>query len=77
MCFTECPSGLYGSGCTQICGQCADHASCDSIMGHCPTECSPGWRGTHCNIRKCLLYIYIKKKHHSKFDTKNNYNTRT
>lgn len=55
MCFTECPSGLYGSGCTQICGQCADHASCDSIMGHCPTECSPGWRGTHCNIRKCLL----------------------
>jgi hypothetical protein len=26
--------------------------TCDPVMGNCPTECSPGWRGTHCNIRK-------------------------
>ena len=37
--FTECPNGLYGSGCVQTC-DCGD--TCHSITGQCPVQAQQG-----------------------------------
>ncbi|KAL2296493.1 hypothetical protein Nmel_015812, partial [Mimus melanotis] len=41
-----CPEGLWGSGCQEICPDCANNASCDPATGAC--LCPPGYTGQRC-----------------------------
>lgn len=43
---TECPYGLYGDECIQVC-ECSDMGVCSQYNGSC--DCSPGWTGTICD----------------------------
>ncbi|XP_078330365.1 uncharacterized protein LOC111113866 [Crassostrea virginica] len=45
----DCPSGLYGSNCSQNCSMtCGDPGNCDIMTGHCNGGCQVGWTGIMC-----------------------------
>ncbi|XP_070563324.1 angiopoietin-1 receptor-like isoform X2 [Ptychodera flava] len=47
-CSTDCPSGMYGSGCTQRC-HCIN--GCNRATGECNSGgCEQGWSGSKCHI---------------------------
>lgn len=50
--FPECPPGLYGYGCYQVC-DCLNNSTCDHMTGTC--YCNPGWKGTRCDQGENVL----------------------
>lgn len=56
---TECPIGLYGYFCDEMCGHCIDPTQCSSESGICLTGCSAGYVGPSCKEGICLFrYAY-------------------
>ncbi|XP_078328486.1 uncharacterized protein LOC144623741 [Crassostrea virginica] len=48
-CTKDCPSGLYGSNCSQNCSMtCGDPGECDMRTGHCNGGCQVGLTGAMC-----------------------------
>ena len=44
--YLECPNGLYGDNCNNICS-CRSDSECDFITGNC--SCEPGYTGSTCH----------------------------
>ncbi|KAL8605912.1 hypothetical protein ACOMHN_059702 [Nucella lapillus] len=47
-CQSECPSGYYGAGCNQTCGQCRNNSECRHDTGVCTGQCAGGFTGLYC-----------------------------
>ncbi|XP_062612082.1 protein draper-like [Saccostrea cucullata] len=56
-CEQVCDDGLFGDGCSLVCGHCKQLAECHPVDGTCLNGCSLGYQGPYCN-KKCDRGFY-------------------
>ena len=67
----ECNYGMFGTNCSEKCGNCLNLDQCHHINGSCLDDCAPGFQGVTCtegNSDSFIDFIEEKKRNNMKLN---------